>query len=97
MGRTDHFVQFYERDTALLAAVDGYVQNGLTEGATAIVIATREHLDELEQQWARSLDLEAARDRGQYISFDAEETVSKLVSLTWSVLWLPAPARILRE
>ena len=83
MGRTEHFVQFYERDTALLAAVDGYVQNGLAEGATAIVIATREHLDVLERQWGQSLDLAAARDRGQYISFDAQETVSKLMLDDW--------------
>jgi PAS domain S-box-containing protein len=83
MRDTEHFVQFYERDTALLAAVDGYVRNGLSDGATAIVIATREHLEELEGLWAQTLDLAAARDRGQYISFDAEETLSRLLLDDW--------------
>lgn len=84
MGETEHFVQFYERDGALLEAVDGYVKNGLRAGATAIVIATRDHLDALERQWQQdSLDLAGARRNGQYIAFDAAETLARLLLDDW--------------
>jgi PAS domain S-box-containing protein len=80
MGPADHFVQFYERDATLLESVDGYIAGGLTAGAAAIVIATREHLDELEQRWkARGIDLGAARATGQYTGLDADDTLSRLL------------------
>jgi PAS domain S-box-containing protein len=84
MGADEHFVQFYERDTALLDSVNGYVMNGLAQGAAAIVIATREHLDQLERQWELGgLNLAAARETGQYFSYDAAETLSKLLLDDW--------------
>jgi PAS domain S-box-containing protein len=84
MADTEHFVQFYEHDAALLDSVDGYVKEGLAKGAAAIVIATREHLDQLERKWEHAgLNLTAARARGQYFSFEAAETVSKLLLDDW--------------
>ena len=81
---TEHFVQFYEADTALLESVNGYIAAGLAAGAAAIVIATREHLEELERRWVRQgVDLEAARATGQYTGLDAAETLSKLLLDNW--------------
>jgi signal transduction histidine kinase len=81
---TDHFVQFYESDTALLESVSGYVESGLTDGAAAIVIATREHLEKLERHWeAQGLNLETARRTGQYTGLAADETLSKLLLDDW--------------
>jgi PAS domain S-box-containing protein len=89
--QTEHFVQFYEADTALLESVRGYVASGLAAGAAAIVIATRAHLDELERQWkSDGLDLEAARSSGQYTGLDADETLSRLLLDDW-----PQPKRFL--
>src|SRR5581483_8477458 len=84
MGETEHFVQFYEHEAALLTAVNGYVAHGLARGACAIVIATGKHLDELERQWqAQGLDLASAREQAQYLSFDAAETLAKLLLDDW--------------
>jgi PAS domain S-box-containing protein len=81
---TDHFVQFYEADAVLLESVHGYVASGLAAGAAAIVIATREHLDELEGRWkGDGLNLEAARASGQYTGLEAGETLGKLLLDDW--------------
>jgi len=81
---TEHFVQFYEADAALLESVNGYVASGLAAGAAAIVIATREHLDVLERQWQRDgVNLEAARAAGQYTGLEADATLSKLLLDNW--------------
>lgn len=46
-GQNEHFVQFYEDDSTLLASLQGYLEHHLHRGAAAIVIATGAHLDAL--------------------------------------------------
>src|SRR5215813_10418056 len=41
MSPTDHFVQFYESDVALVDAVSGYIGAGLETGEGCVVIATQ--------------------------------------------------------
>lgn len=84
LSEGEHFVQFYDDERVLLDSVNQYVAANLASGAAAIVIATRAHLDELERRWpSAGLDLEGARERGQYVGLDAAATLSKLLLDDW--------------
>ncbi len=80
MGDTEHFVQFYEADGFLLNSLGGFIGQAITSGDAAIVVATQEHrdgLDELLQ--ANGLDVTGAKTRGRYVSLDAAETLSRFM------------------
>jgi signal transduction histidine kinase/CheY-like chemotaxis protein len=80
MGESDHFVQFYETDAFLLDSLSGYIGTGLSTGDACIVVANGAHRLGLEEKLqASGLDVAAARARGQYVSLDAAETLSKLM------------------
>jgi len=82
--RHGHFVQFYERDSALVDKVCDLFGAALAEGASAIVIATPEHVAAFEQRWAsRGIDLAAARKSGHYMTRDAAGTLASLLSDGW--------------
>jgi len=79
-GEREHFVQFYERDSALLESVTEYIQHGLDTGAGALVIATAAHLEELESELrARGIDVNSARTREQLILLEASATLGRLM------------------
>jgi PAS domain S-box-containing protein len=79
-GDQEHFVQFYERDSALLESVTEYIQHGLDIGAGALVIATAAHLEKLECELrARGVDVSAARAREQLVLLEASATLSRLM------------------
>ncbi len=80
MSDTDHFVQFYETDGFLLNSLSGFIGSAIKSNDGAIVIATETHragLDEL--LLANGLDVESAKTRGQYISLDAADTLSRFM------------------
>jgi signal transduction histidine kinase len=80
MGASEHFVQFYETDTFLLNSVSGFISTGLNAGDGAIVVATREHREDLEKRLReRGLDVAAAQASGQYVVMDAAEALSKFM------------------
>src|SRR5579862_5287526 len=80
MNESDHFVQFYERDASLVNAVSGFIGAGLEAGESCIVIATEAHREEIEATLkARALDLAAMRAQGQYVSYDAAETLLRFM------------------
>lgn len=89
MSDSEHFVQFYEADGVLLNSLSGFIGTAINSGDGALVVATgahREGLDELLR--ANGLDLISAKTRGQYVSLDAAETLSKFM-----VDGLPEPRR----
>jgi signal transduction histidine kinase/CheY-like chemotaxis protein len=89
MGDTEHFVQFYEADGFLLNSLSGFIGRAIHADDGAVVVATGAHrngLDELLQ--ANGLDVTTAKARGQYISLDAAETLSKFM-----VDGVPEPGR----
>jgi signal transduction histidine kinase/CheY-like chemotaxis protein len=89
MSATDHFVQFYEADGFLLNALTGFIGNAITSGDAAIVVATPEHRNGLDESLqAKGLDIATAKARGRYISLDAAETLGRFM-----VDGLPEPAR----
>src|SRR4051812_6564572 len=80
MGQFDHFVQFYERDECLVDSVSAFVGAGLRADDAAIVIATSDHRAALEEQLrADGFDIASLCASGQYLPFDAAETLSQLV------------------
>lgn len=84
MGESAHFAQFYDDGAFLLKTVSEFIGTALRTGTAGIVIATREHLEELERRWrADGIDLVAARERGQYVPLEAAETLRKLLLDGW--------------
>ncbi|HKY05339.1 MAG TPA: ATP-binding protein [Blastocatellia bacterium] len=80
VGEGQHFVQFYETDDFLLNSLTGFVGRGLEAGDACVVVATRAHIDGLEQRLREAgLDLTPVFARGQYVPLDAAETLSKLM------------------
>ncbi|HEX4120836.1 MAG TPA: PAS domain S-box protein [Verrucomicrobiae bacterium] len=76
----EHFVQFYEQEEELVESLGMYLGAGIGAGDSAMVIATRAHREALEELLtAQGIDLDRVKLRGQYISFDAEETLSKFM------------------
>ncbi|MDQ6653213.1 MAG: MEDS domain-containing protein, partial [Acidobacteriota bacterium] len=80
MSDTEHFVQFYEADGFLLNSLSGFIGTAINSGDAALVVATKEHrdgLDELLQ--ANGLDVAGAKTCGQYVALDAADTLSKFM------------------
>lgn len=88
MANDDHFVQFYETDLFLVNSLSDFIGSGLKAGDGCIVVATSEHRSGLDVRLqAYGLDIAAAKTTGQYLSLDAEETLSKFMvdgSPDWS-------------
>ena len=76
MGSPDHSVQFYDADDALLDELEEYVGSGLAAGEGVVVIATGEHRERVEERLMRGgIDVRRARSDGQYLAYDAHETL----------------------
>jgi hypothetical protein len=79
-----HVVQFYESDAYLGEVVAGFLAAGLGEGDTAVVIATEAHRLQLERRRDDDgFDVRAARAGGRYVSYDAADTLSRLMVDGW--------------
>ncbi|MEP6757045.1 MAG: PAS domain S-box protein, partial [Chthonomonadales bacterium] len=77
LNPSDHFVKFYDDDKSLVDSVSDYLGKGLKAGDCCIVIATPEHRNGFENELRNSgIDLTFERDKGQYISLDAEYALS---------------------
>jgi signal transduction histidine kinase len=80
MSDTDHFVQFYEADGFLLNSLSGFIGSAIKSGDGAIVLATKEHRDGLDELLrANGLDVTSAKTSGRYVSLDAAETLAKFM------------------
>ncbi len=79
-GEHEHFVQFYEQESALLHSVTEFTQHGLDTGAGALLIATAAHLEEMERALrASGVDVAAARSRGQLVLLDASAVLARII------------------
>ena len=75
-----HLVQFYSDETALLQPLFEYIRTGLVHGHTCVVIATRNHVAELNKMLINdNMNIKRLQDNGQYLTFDAAETLSKFM------------------
>ncbi len=79
-GDQEHFVQFYEQESALLQSVTEFVEHGLRTGAGVIVIATAAHLEEIERGLrVRGVDPAAAAARQQLAVLEASATLARIM------------------
>ena len=76
----DHFVQFYENDSALVTSVAEFVGEGLQAGEGALVVCTPSHQNAILHK-LRSMGIDAARfaQHGQFLALDAQETLSRFM------------------
>ncbi|HEY8076424.1 MAG TPA: ATP-binding protein [Labilithrix sp.] len=78
--RRSHAVQLYEDPRFLADRLAEFVGAGLGAGEEVVVIATAAHRDALcSRLRERAFDVERAREGGQLVLLDAEETVAKLL------------------
>jgi signal transduction histidine kinase len=76
----DHVVQFYEDEHFLLKSLSAFVAEGLRAGDGCLVVATKEHNEELSDLLkARRFDVSSALTSEQYIRLDAAETLEKIM------------------
>lgn len=79
-----HVVQFYGQDSFLLDELSRFIGTALGAGEAALVIATKEHRDELARRLkAWGLDTAMVIAQGRYISLDAAETLAKITPGGW--------------
>lgn len=75
-----HALHLYEDDAQLVEALGTFVADGLDAGDAVVLVATHEHVRDLERELAaRGIDLGAHRARGRAVTLDAAETVARLV------------------
>lgn len=74
----DHFVQVYKDEAFLLDAVAEYAGTGLRRGEGVVIIATPSHRAAFVQQLEDDgIAAEEARQRGQLLLLDADETLAR--------------------
>lgn len=75
---TVHAVQFYETDDYLIQTLAEYVAGAFAAGEAAIVVATQNHRDALDDRLAgRGVDIRRAREAGTYFTLDARELLAR--------------------
>ena len=76
-ARGGHVVLFYRDEEELAGSVTDFLLPAVTDGnGTAIVIATPDHRRSFEERLAGAgADVTAARARGSYLDFDANQTI----------------------
>lgn len=79
-GAGDHFVQFYERDSALAQLVGGYLARAIQAGGVAIVIATEAHRRAFGARLAEAgIDLPRAEREQLVVWLDAGEVLARFM------------------
>ena len=72
-----HMVQFYDHDEFLVDSVARFIGTALGAGGVGIVIATRQHLEGIEDGLRSiGLDLRAVAEDGRYVPLDAAATLA---------------------
>jgi PAS domain S-box-containing protein len=76
----EHVVYFYQESDSLLDSLSGFIGSALGAGNAAIVIATKVHLDGLQQRLrACGLDTQRASRQGRYVALDASALLSQIM------------------
>jgi MEDS: MEthanogen/methylotroph, DcmR Sensory domain len=84
LSPSEHLVQIYENDDVFMDTLEGFIGGGLRAGDGVIAIATRAHVEALEERLtANGLDVETARSGGQYIPLVAEEVLERFIVKGW--------------
>ncbi|MEX0957965.1 MAG: MEDS domain-containing protein [Burkholderiales bacterium] len=80
-----HFARFYEDDVSFSEVLIGYLGNGLEDGESCIVLATKPHREILEERLRGRVRLKAADATygGRYLALDAAETLASIMVDGW--------------
>ncbi len=80
IARKDHLVQLYESEKVFMETLEGYAGCGLLSGESVIIIATQNHLDELQARLSNQhFDLAFLTSINQYIAVEANEALAKFM------------------
>ena len=80
----DHVVQIYEDKGSFLDILTGFVGEGINSGDSVIVIATKEHIQGLEERMRKcGLYIEFLIREELYIPVDAGELISTFMVKDW--------------
>src|SRR5262245_61363393 len=80
----EHLLHLYEDDQVLLETLVGFVAGGLQGKDAVVIIATRGHLEALEDRLsAAGIELGAARSEDRYIALDAEKALETFMHGQW--------------
>jgi hypothetical protein len=84
MSACEHFVQIYEADDVFMDTLAGFIGGALAQGHAAVVIATSAHRSELDRRLTiMGLNVEATKSNEQFLSLDAEETLTMFMVDGW--------------
>ncbi len=84
MAPCDHEVQIYGNDREFMDRLSAWVRAGIQAGESVVVIATPEHVEELEMRLrAEHVDLVNARLEDRYIALSAERTLGRFMRNDW--------------
>lgn len=81
---TEHVIQIYENDEVFLNLLESFVINGLKAGDCVVIIATKAHINHLNNRLTEAgVNIASVIDDDQYIHLDAEETLAKFMVNGW--------------
>lgn len=80
----EDFIQPNDRDDILLDSLESFVSSGMQNGDGIVVIASADQLAALHQRLvSRGFNLDAARQRDQYLALDVEESLREFSIDGW--------------
>jgi hypothetical protein len=80
----EHLIQIYDTDKIFLSTLEGFAGGGLLSGDNVIIIATHEHLAELNARLInQNFDVDALIKEGRYFPLEASEILSKFMINNW--------------
>ncbi len=78
--QVEHVVYFYQESDSLLDSLSDFIGSALGAGNAAVIIATKVHLDGLQQRLkACGLDIQLAGRQGRYLALDASALLSQIM------------------
>jgi len=78
--QSEHVVYFYQESDSLLESLSDFIGSALGAGNAAIIIATKVHLDGLQQRLkACGLDTQRASRQGRFVALDASGLLSQIM------------------
>jgi hypothetical protein len=84
MSPCEHLVQIYENDESFIDLLEGFVTSGLYDGECVIVIATKPHLQLLEDRMRKEgFNLFQLKLNDQFIAVNAEDALSTFMIHDW--------------
>ena len=80
----EHIVQVYETEKVFLETLEGFAGTGIINGENVVVVATAHTIRQLDERLtAHRFNLENLRETKRYVSFDAEEVLSRFMTGNW--------------